>query len=104
MATKRKKAKRAKRKTAAGAALAEVQSVAKRLQRELEKRRRTASGTATKIEGDLRALAGMLSKRASAVRADVEKHIRALRRDLARQARASGLTGTRRRAARKKKK
>ena len=96
MATKRSP------KKAGPAALRDLQALAKRLQRELDRRRRLAGSTVAKLEKDLRSLTGLLTKRANAVRTDVEKHLRGLRRDLARQANVSGLA--RPKAARRKKK
>lgn len=72
-------------------ALRELQALARRLQRELNRRQRLATGTINKLEKDLRGLAALLAKRATAVRADVEKHVRGLRRDLVRQAKVSSL-------------
>lgn len=86
------------------AALRDLLALAKRLQRQLDRRRRLAASTVTQVERDLRALAGLLAKRAGAVRTDVEKHLRGLRRDLARQMKVSALARPRRRAARSRKK
>lgn len=97
MATKRSK-------KAGPAALREIQALAKRLQRELNRRRRGARGTIAGLEKDLRGLAALLAKRASAVGADVEKHLKALRRDLTRQAKVSTLAGGRRKKTARKKK
>jgi hypothetical protein len=94
MATKRS------RKRGPGA-LRDLQALAKRLQRELTRRRRVATGTVSTLEKDLRALTARLTKRAGAVRADVEKHLKGLRRDLTRQAKVS--TRGRRKTTRKKK-
>jgi len=98
MATKRSS------KKAGPAALRDLQALAKRIQRELERRRRLAGGTVAKLEKDLRSLTALLTKRAKAVSADVEKHLKGLRRDLARQAKVSGLTRAKpaRRRAKKK--
>lgn len=85
------------------AALRDLQALAKRLQRELDRRRRLAAGTVAQIEKDLRGLANLLTKRAAAVRVDVEKHLRGIRRDLTRQAKTSALAGRRPRPPRKKK-
>ena len=88
MATKRKS------KKAGPIALTDVQARAARLQRELKRRREVARHRVDDIERDLRALAGALSKRANAVVADVEKHIRGLRSDLQTPARARRLRTT----------
>jgi len=90
-------------RTASPPALRDLQALAKRLQRQLDKRRRLAGSTLATLEKDLRALTALLTKRATAVRADVEKHLRGLRRDLKRQAKVSGLVRPRRKSARKKK-
>lgn len=98
MATKRSSKKQGP------AALRDLQALAKRLQRELNRRRRLAAGTVTQLEKDLRGLTALLTKRANAVRADVDKHLRGLRRDLARQAKTSAFARSgRKKAARKKK-
>jgi hypothetical protein len=103
MATKRSSKKRRSKKQGP-AALRDLQALAKRLQRQLGRRRRLAAGTVTKLEKDLRSLTALLTKRANAVRTDVEKHLRGLRRDLARQAKTSAFArGGRKRTARKKK-
>ena len=92
-------------RTTSPAALRDLQALAKRLQRQLERRRSLASSTLATLEKELRALTALLTKRAKAVGADVEKHLRGLRRDLTRQAKASGLVRPRKRkkTARKKK-
>ena len=68
-----------------GKVIGEVETLAKRLGKDLRKRARVAG-----IQDELQAMAGRLRKRAATVAAQVEKYVHGIRTDLERNSKAAG--------------